>query len=369
MKRLFIGSILAALAAAVVSSCRGDPTASLRTGLKSIAVNPSLIFMSEGDVKSISASPLDDQLNPVDATVSASSQDASVVTVAENPDAPSPTNSEGNFTLTGVAPGRTNVDFSSGGVTGTAVVNVLPASFAGAISSATPAGGSDIVIHATNVLKFDPAEVAVSFSGLSALEDAFPEVKSLWIYDKTTDSLVVPVPFGASGPLSIEGIDVTYVPGLLATLSTATAVTQTGRFWTGDDAYATAPTLTLPANSGDTIAYVTNLDLATDNSAICPEVVFGFGSSGPCAIYKFTVGADTDLNFQLIWAEADATDIDFYMCPDATTNNCFEDGGGGATGNDPENTGGTFAAGTHYVILEKYAGPKPANMVLIISKP
>lgn len=370
MKRLLIGSILAAgAAAAVVSACRGDPTASLRNGLSSIAVDPSLIFISEGDVRAVTATPQDDQLNPVSATVTAASQNSSVASVAENPDAPSVNGTVASFAVTAVAPGATTVDFSAGGVSASTVVNVLPLNFSGAISNATPPGGSEIVIHATDVLKFDPSLVTVRFGGLGLQADdkfAVDYAYRAMVNVRTPDSISVLVPFGATGKDTIDGIDVSYVANLRASLLTATSVDQTGRYWTGDDAYTTAPTIPLPAASGDTVSILTDLaGLASANSPICGE--YAFGAIGPCAIYKFTLAAATELNFQALWDTN--TDIDFYVCSGPDPSTCFEDGGGGATGNYPENTGATFPAGTHYLVLEDWDGPKPTNMLVIISRP
>ena len=104
-----------------------------------------------------------------------------------------------------------------------------------------------------------------------------------------------------------------------------------------------------------------------DNAATCPEVALGFGSTGPCMIYHFSLSAPTALTFNVDWS-GDA-DMDIYVCPDADPGNCFEDGGGGATANHPEETTATFTAGDHYLFIEIFAGAKPQNVFITISQP
>lgn len=355
MKRLVIGAIAAGVVLVAAGACEGDPTAGLRGGPSILSLNPDQMFINEGATRGIEVTVRDQQLNPVPAAVSATSSAPAVFTVVPDTSVPSADGARFNFVVTAVAPGQARLIVTAAGVTDTALISVLPLAFNGAVSKSNPAGGENIVIRSTPFLKFNPALASVTFGTLVAP-----------IFSATTDSLIVVTPFGATGAATITGVTVTFIPGLVGTLPSAFTVTQTGDFWSGDDAFATAPALPLPAAAGQSRAIVTNVT-STNNSAICAEVSLGFGSTGPCMIYRFDLAADTDLDFGMDWDGG--ADMDFYVCPDNVPGNCFEDGGGGATGAHPEATGATFTAGTHYLVIERYAGASPTNITVTITRP
>ena len=80
MKRLYIGAVLAGLAFAA-GACKGDPTASLRTGPASFTITPTQTFINTGDTVSLVVVVRDAQLNPVALDVSATSSNTAVATV------------------------------------------------------------------------------------------------------------------------------------------------------------------------------------------------------------------------------------------------------------------------------------------------
>jgi hypothetical protein len=54
----------------------------------------------------------------------------------------------------------------------------------------------------------------------------------------------------------------------------------------------------------------------------------------------------------------------------AFNNNCFEDGGAGATNLKPQATANhKYTAGTHYFVIENYAGATSRNLYTTISRP
>ena len=372
MKRLHQGAILAATAF-VAWTCRGDPTASLRSGPKSLSINPDVMFIAEGEARGIEVRALDDQLNAVAVPISATSSNTAVATVVFDSGQVSPDAARNTFVVTAVAPGQATVNLSGGGLTDAAVVNVLPLAFGGTISKANPQAGELITIAATSALKFDPAATTVTFGG-----------GNLGLIQRiTADSIYVVTPFSDPGPLTIQNVVVTYVTGLTVSLPTATSVTQTGDRWgTGDNDYATAPSLTLPAAVGDSVQMITNFN-AISNDPMCGEGTAS-GSTGPCMIYKFTLAAPTSMLFKADWSTAsDTADVDIYVCPDPIVdplNDCFESGGSGASGRFPEYlrmlapapgqprvpTPFTYPAGVHYLVVELYFGAAPKNVYLTI---
>jgi len=158
------------------------------------------------------------------------------------------------------------------------------------------------------------------------------------------------------------------VAGVTFTVPTPQIVTQTGDVYgISDSAFSTAPAIAIPPAAGRSTVFLTNV--GGQNDSQCAEIVLSFGSAGPCMIYKFTLAAATSLTFTTDW-DGDA-DIDIYACAGtnpATT--CFEDGGGGATGDQPQTFTFTFPAGTHYFVIEQYdpGGGSPKNLVTTVER-
>ncbi len=199
--------------------------------------------------------------------------------------------------------------------------------------------------------------MAVTFSG-----GATPPILA-----KTPDQLQVLVPFSNPGSLTITGIAVTYVTGLIVTLPTSSTFTQTGSDpFPGDNAWGTAPDITslLPASGHSSLILATSPASDAPNAAICPEARFAFGPVGPCAIFKFTLAAPTTITFTTDW-DGGSGDSDFLICSDSTAANfskttfapCAADGLGGASSAKPEVAGGvSYAAGTYWFVAQDFDG-------------
>ncbi len=361
MKRLDFRSVVVVLLAAA-AGCKGDPTADLRTGVSSISLNPDLMYIDQGATKGLEVVARDQQLNPIPTAMTVTSADPAVVKVAIDTSIPSADGAHFDFIVTAVAPGLAKVVASANGVSDTAIVTVFPPSFNGSFSSKTPTKGDTVRIIASSSLKFDPATASVTApGGLNA-----PVVHA------TAETLTVLTPFAAAGKWSVGGVRApTYPPGLVITLTTDTVVSPTGRFWTGDTTYSTAPTIATPTAKGASTYVVTNLAVTPNNGPNCSE--FGLPPSallsvGPCVIYKFTLADTATLHFSTGWNSAG--DMDSYVCDATGLAGCFESGGGGAGSNNPENIGNfKYAAGTHYFVVEQFRGPAPANIEITILHP
>ena len=363
MKRLDLRSVVVVILAAA-AGCKGDPTADLRTGVNTLALNPDLMYIDQGSTKGFEVVARDQQLNPVAAAVTVTSADEAVVTVAPDTSVPSADGAHFDYIVTAVGPGQTKLVASASGVSDTATVTVLPTSFAGTFSSSTPAVGDTITISSTPVLKFNVATVSVFNSAGSVAT----------ILSKTADQLTVLVPAGPPGHFTISGIVPTYVSGLEGTLNSTTIVTPTGNQWAASNSWQTAPDISslVPAVGG-AATHMTVAPASPNNKDVCPEVVLGFGSSGPCMMFKLVLADTATVAFTTDWDGTTATDLDVYVCPDsalANFGNCFEDGGGGATGAKPQTTGptNTLSAGTHWFVIEVFAGTT-ANAYVTIHRP
>ena len=230
------------------------------------------------------------------------------------------------------------------------------------LSSTTPTGGSTLAVASTAILKFS-----------DSTEVVHPSFGALPVISRTPDTIKVLSAY-TSGQLTITNVNVTLAPGLVVSLGTVAVVQPTGDAWAGDDNWQTAPNITslLPASGASSQILLT---AGPANAAVCPEAALGFGSSGPCMMFRFTLAAPTTYNFSTDWeGGATSPDIDVYACSDSTVANfgsaCFEDGGAGATSSKPQATGAfTFPAGDHWFVVEIFGGGTTKNIVTTISRP
>lgn len=365
-RRLFGACGVVAVVALSVGGCKSDPLSDLDGTPAAVVTDFSYLQMPIGSTAAVTASVLDARTTPLEipVTFTACTND---ITVAPDPSYNPVPRTSSRAIVTAVSANPSCVRAAGGGVEDTIVVAVLPQAFGGTVSSATPQAGDTLTITSTQFLKFDPATVAVTFAGGRAGT----------VVAKTADQLKVLVPVSSAGPLTIAGINVTYVTGLVVTLPTTATVTQTGNRWSAASSWQTAPDWTplIPAAAVSTNRAI--VALPSGNAAVCPEVVMGFGSSGPCAMFRITLAAPTALRFGIDWIGTGANpDVDLLVCSDSTLANfdgntgapCNFEGFGGATAAKPQITNNrTYAAGTWWFVVENFAGtPSPNHYVDII---
>jgi len=364
MKRLDFRSVVVVLLAAA-AGCKGDPTADLRTGVSSISLNPDLMYIDQGSTKGLEVVARDQQLNPIATELTVTSADPAIVTVALDSSIPSADGAHFDYIVKAVGPGQTKVIAAAAGVSDSLSVTVIPTAFNGSIIPTSPKAGDTVKIASTALLKFSASATVTTLHSV------------VTILSKSTDTLKVLAP-GGSQQWIISGVLVTYVPGLSVTLATPTPVTTSGNLWAASSSWQTAPDISslIPAVGG-AARHMTVAPVSPNNKAVCPEFVLAFGSGGPCMMFRFDLADTATVAFTTDWDGTTATDIDVYVCADSTTANfgtaCFEDGGAGATAAKPQTTGGPpannlLAAGTHWFVIEVYAGTT-ANSYVTIHRP
>jgi len=356
---------IAALVAGAALSCKSDPTADGAGTPSRVLVNFKSFTMDVGAADTIVAQVLDIRSTPLQQAITFTACDPSVTVAVDPGYNPHPPLSA-RAIITAVGPNATCVVASSSGATpDTTSLLVLPVSFAGTVSPATQAGGDTLTVSSTAVLKFT-SSTGVTFGGG---HDGV-------VVSQTADQLKVLVPFSDPGALTFTNIGLTYLPGTTVSLPGATPFTQTGDLWTSATDWQTAPDISgiLPGSGGSSAFLVT--DPSVDNSTVCPEAALGFGSSGPCLMFKFTLADTATFKFTTSWeGAAAAPDVDIYACGDSTVANfgsaCFEDGGNGATSSLPQSTGNfQYAAGTHWFVIEVYDNSSPTkNIWTTITRP
>jgi hypothetical protein len=371
-RRLFGAFGVITLVALSGGSCKSDPLSDLDGVPDALVVDFNHLNIGVGDTATVTAEVLDGRAAPMEAPITFAACNGVVLAATDTSYHPIPATSA-RATVIAQTPAPSCVVVTGGGFTDTVTVDAVPTSFTGALSTTTPAAGDTMTIASTPELKFDTATVAVTFSGGSHAT----------FLAKTPDLLTFLVPAANPGgaPLTIAGVTVTsYSPPLHVTLQTGD-VSVTGDQWAGDTIWQTAPNITalIPAVGGA----ATRMAVGTrGNPAVCPEVVLGNStpatndnSSGPCMIFRFDVVDTTSVRFTTDWDGTTATDIDIYVCADSVVSvasfnaNCFEDGGGGATGVKPQQTSAhKFTAGPHWFVIELFGGATPKTNYVTIQR-
>jgi hypothetical protein len=357
---------LAALVAGAALSCKSDPTADGAGTPSQVLVNFKNFTLNVGDSATVTAQVVDIRSTPLELPITFSPCDPSVSVSVDGSYNPHPPVSV-RAIIHAVGPNATCVVASASGAKSDASsLLILPTSFDGAVSPTTQAGGDTVTISSTAVLKFT-ATTGVTFGGGHAG----------LVVAQTADQLKVLVPFSDPGALSFTDVGLSYLAGSKVSLPGTVSVTQTGDFWgAAPTNWQTAPNITslLPASGATSGILVT--DPSVSNAAVCPEAALGFGSSGPCMMFRFTLADTATLKFTTSWeGGAVAPDVDIYACADSTVANfgtaCFEDGGSGATGALPQSTGNhTYAAGDHWFVIEVFDNSSPTkNISTIIARP
>jgi len=348
-----------------LAGCHKDPLGGLDGTPNTVTLSAAVLTLNNGSSGSVTASVVDARSVPLTEGVTFATRNAAIASVSVDTSYHPVPLTSARVVVQATGLGVTYIVATGAGLLDSARVQVLPVNFNGALSSTTPKGGSILTVAGTTLLKFNPATVSVSFPSRGAAN----------IVSKSADTVRVIVPYGsAPGPLTISGVALTYLPGVAVSLNTASSVTVTGDFWAGDSSWQTAPDIAtlLPADGASNFFITTT---GRPNAAKCPEVALGFGSTGPCMMFHFSLADTATYSFSVDWqGGASSPDIDVYACSDSTVANfgaaCFEDGGGGATGAKPQEINSfTFPAGEHWFVIEIFGGGSSDNIIVTMTRP
>lgn len=367
--------VLAALAGA--AACKDNPTAAgSGTPAKVISNFQSVNLRGIGATGTVTSEIVDSRLTPLPGTITFSTCDPTIATVAIDPTYQPVPNTSTRAVVTSTSLNKTCIIASASGLKpDTVTAIVLPLTFPGSLSRSTAKIGDTVVINSTTLLKFIPGTTAITVNTAASP----PTVLSV-----TANAITFLAPnIAKADSIHISGVNVTYA-GVSLNLGTTTLIHTSADFWgPADTSYATAPDISsiLPPDTLTTTHLIAAQPTAANGATQCPEVVQGFGSTGPCAIFKFTLAAPTALSFNTDWDGVDGgnPDIDIYTCSNNNPATCdFEDGGAGATGKKPQATKiFTFPAGTHYFVVELFAacdnspgcsGNPPTNLIVTIGR-
>jgi hypothetical protein len=307
------------------------------------------MVVNVGSAKTVDLQLVDKQGNPLSANFAVAIGDPSVVDV--EPDTSfRPGLGKDRLTqryiVTALAPGYTQVSFTSGGVTQNVPVFGYPLTLPAAFSSATP-NVNDVVTITAPGFKFLPS-ATVTFGGAPMLITA-----------RAADSSSVSFRAGVAGAgkVTVGGTVLATLTSTPLSLESATGIVAGPAITSlaGTDAKATAPEAMVLA-AGVTATLVDAGPFA--NNAECT----GGPGGAACRIYKFVVPEDGDYVVTGTWSNL--ADIGLYFTDAAGTGAGTLDALGNGAGGQPETGTETWTAGTYYLYLTTYAVfyPPPNNV-------
>jgi len=339
MKRSMCG--LAVLTAALgLASCGGDPTGDQIEQGQRIVADPSSVFVGVGGSKFVIVELVDTLGNQLAADFEAQNVGPGV-TVEKDTTFLQTTigthlETSARFIVTGTAPTATSFELVSGGQTITVPVKVTPTTATITLSNPTPAANEGLVLTLPAGYKFGSGAGASVAGAAGIVQSVAPD----------SASITVLLPPGATGEVTVDSVQVDYIPGVLFSLPTPQTVTVGAVTpQTGTNSPASAPTLTLPAPGGPALAF---FDGGT----------YDFSSTnGPARLYKFVVTAPVVLTTTVDWPSAEDLGLYFYTSDAATDFGDPADAGGG--GAHPETIDNTFTPGTYYMGVTNFSATNP----------
>ncbi len=337
------------LACGGLLACNGDPTSSIRDdNPPRIVADPAVIFLNQGETKSMTVELVDAQGNQLPATFEATSggPEATVTrdtTFLETTNGTNLNTSE-RFVVTSGDAGQTTITVSASGQTADIPVSVVPLSIAATFSNAAPAVNEAVTITLPASYKFGP-DAGVTTDLADAVVLSFSA-------DSTAIDVVLPP--GSSGPLTLNGVAASFLPGLPLSLPTVDEVTAVGTPVGGATTAAASP-IPVPALDATTTFFDGGSGGFTGGD------ISGDGGVG-AQYYSFTVTEAGHYDFTTDWGNA--ADIDAALCFDAA---CNDGTFIGASADQPETGGADLTPGTYYVAVVLFAGTAPPFIRLDIA--
>jgi hypothetical protein len=338
MKRSMCGLVLFA-AAAGLWSCNGDPTGDFRTG-ETVVADPSTVFVDQGSSKFVTVEAVDSQGNQLSGNFEAQNVGAGITvekdTTFLQTSTGAPISTAARFVVTGVAPGSTSFDVTTGGATSTVPVRVIPTSFAATFSTATAAANEPVTVTLPAGFKFVAGAGASSALGAGVVTSVAVD----------SSSLVVVLPLGSSGPITLDSVQADFLPGVtLGGLPTDATIAVDATPAAGTGSTATAPSLPVPALDATSGFFDIGVFSAADVT-----VDGGVGAQ----YYKLVITEAGDYTVTTDWPAASTSDIDAVLCPSSGCAGAATFVGSGTT--HPEQGTVTLAPGTYFLAVILFAG-------------
>lgn len=332
-RRLFGAFGVLAVIAFSVGGCKSDPLSDLDGNPAAVVTNFSYLQLPIGGTARVNASVLDARSVALAVPITFTPCTSDVTVTADTGYHPIPPTSA-QVIVTAVSANASCVVVAGGGIVDTVAVSILPVAFTGGSSTTTPTVGQPFSLFGNNLLGFDPASANIDFGGGIHGD----------IIRRVGDTLTVRVPQpDAAQPatVTVEGVSVKYVPGLVASLS-AGPFTVTNPFAHASGGPAA---FTVPAD-GDSV-----------------EFYDGFTTDGTDNFYPFSIASTDTITFTLSWAGG--ADLDMASCSGVFTG-CIG-GFAAATGANPETFTVIYPAGNYNLLIEQFdTHGDPAHLFKVV---
>ncbi|MFN8650785.1 MAG: hypothetical protein U0133_02635 [Gemmatimonadales bacterium] len=351
MERVHVGGL--ALVLAGVLGCKGDPTGDLRNGVDHLTATPSAIFLGPTGSNNVVIQAVDEQGNPetVRFTLGEVSPELDVVVdsafnqvVDNNGTIGLPTKATRiRYIVTPTAGvGDAAFEVKADGHSIRIPVRLVPDSLTATFSSAAPALGDTVTLTTAAPFAFaDTATVTVGGSDV------------ILVSQTPTAIRFIPAPGSGAGPVTVNGVGLSYATTLSLSLPTQASFTAPAAL-AGTGALATAPALTIPATGASRVQFDAGA------TAAVPECINELDGH-PCRVYKVTLAAGRTFDMSATWGGEQDLGLYFLTSGGAlTTAPGFCDAAGDGSQGQPEACRITLGAGTFYLVVANFSDSDPA---------
>lgn len=341
MKRSMCGFVILA-AATALWSCNGDPTDGFQEGERILA-QPSSLFLDNGASQFVVVQMVDNQGNQLVADFEAQGVGPGITVVKDTTFLQTTVGTRletrQRFIVTGAAPTASEFQLVSGGQTVTIPVKVTPVGATVALSNPTPAMNEPLIITLPAGYKFGTAPGATVGADHAITTAVAPD----------STSVTVLFPPGTTGNITVDSVQVDYIPGVNLALPTTETVTVGATPLAGTEDPSTAPVIPLPAPGGVAATFD----------------VPDFASSAFFRFYRIDVAEPGDYTVTLDWNIG--SDLDLYLCSDLA---CDVGDFSAATAAHPEEATYTIATpGTYWLWVNDYSADAAGTTIsLVISR-
>jgi hypothetical protein len=334
------------LVAAGVAACNGDPTGDLRNGIDHLVAAPTALFLSPGGSTNVIVEAVDEQGNRQGASFTIGSVSPGINVVEDlgfNPIydkdgnlVPRSSPTRVRYVVTPDAPsGSTGFVIRAGGKELTIPVRLVPDHVDAAYSNATPAPGDTVTLTTQAPFLFR-ANATVTTGGNRAL-----------IVSQTASEIrFIPIPGGTPGAATVTGVALDYATTLALAIPTVADFTTPSGF-SGADALATAPPITIPAAGAHSLF----LDVGT----MQPVTECDDDNGSLCRAYRIDLATARTFKIDTSWQGTSDLGLYFYDAAGNALGGACDSKGNAAAG-QPETCTRTFGPGTIYVTVVDF-GP------------
>ena len=344
MKRSMCGLIVLA-AVAGLGSCGGDPTGDQIEQGQQVVADPSSMFLSTGGSEFVVVQVLDELGNQLPVNFEPLNVGPGITVERDTTYLQTTigTNLETaqRFTVTGTAPTATQFELASNGVSTTIPVKVTPTGTTATLSNAAPAMNEPLTVTLPAGYRFGTAPGITVGGDVGVTTAVAPD----------SSSVTVILPPGATGTVTVDSVQVDYLPGVNLSLPSDQTVTVGATPLAGTDAPTSAPSIPLPAAGGTTATFdVPDFAATIDH------------------YYKLDVTEPGDYTITVDWSIG--SDLDAPVCLSDPTCASEDFGDPTVSGNKPETGTFTLPAGTHVLWVEDYGGDAAgAELSIVITRP